>query len=382
MQTFDIGDLVRITKEFEPNLAKVKSQNLTTVTPGWYPYSSFASISVLDRMLKGENRKLSNLIGEHSLLDVGAGDGDLSFLFESLGAKVQAIDHPAINYNRMTGLHTLQRALNSTVDIQTLDIDSQFAMADRIYGLVLLFGVLYHLKNPFYVLEALARYSEHCLLSTRIARYSPGGRVRIESLPVAYLVDERETNNDPTNFWILTEAGLKLLIKRAGWEILEFMTTGNTTNSDPVSARGDERAFCLLRSRTTDYTLDLRLGDGWYELEQNTFRWTRASFSVDIGRPQRHDMPELSFFFYLPEMIIKALGHVGLTATVNGIPLEKHSYASEGHHVYTEKIPAAALQDEGLRIEFTVDQPFTSANDHRELGVLVSFSDRCPVAVS
>lgn len=169
---------------------------------------------------------MSRLIGDRFVLDMGAGDGDLSFLLESLGVKVHAIDHPAINYNRMSGIHTAKEALHSSVDIQTLDLDSQFALAERVYGLVLLFGVLYHLKNPFYVMEALARQSEYCLMSTRIARVSPDRSVRFESLPVAYLVGERETNNDPTNFWIFTEPGLRRLLERAGWEVLDFTTTG------------------------------------------------------------------------------------------------------------------------------------------------------------
>lgn len=84
----DIDDLVRTAKEFQRKLEKTKSENRETVAPGWYPYPSFASIPVLDQMLKGENRKLSRFIGSGPLLDMGAGDGDLSFLFESLGVPV------------------------------------------------------------------------------------------------------------------------------------------------------------------------------------------------------------------------------------------------------------------------------------------------------
>jgi len=313
---------------------------------------------------------------------MGAGDGDLAFLFESLGVPVHAIDHPAINYNRMTGIHTLKKALRSSVDIQTLDLDTQFALAERVYGLVLLFGVLYHLKNPFYVLEALARYSEYCLMSTRIARVSPDGQIRIESLPVAYLVGERETNNDPTNFWIFTQPGLIRLIDRCGWEILEFMTIGSKSDSDPVSAGRDERAFCLLRSRTTDFTRDLQLGDGWYDLEHDIWRWTQQSFSLVIDKPVRLGILELSFFFYLPEMIFQSVQRVALSAAVNGVALEKHVYTSPGEQFYSEKIPPLALQHDRLRIQFTVDEPFSFGEDDRELGVLVNFTGRCPILLS
>ena len=67
--------------------------------------------------------------------------------------------------------------------------------------------------------------------------------------PVAYLVDEFETNNDSTNYWIFTPAGLTRILKRAGWDILDRMSVGNTETSDPASPAGDERTFLLVRSR-------------------------------------------------------------------------------------------------------------------------------------
>jgi tRNA (mo5U34)-methyltransferase len=382
MPEFDIKDLVRTAKEFERKLSKVKSQHRDAVKPGWYPYPTFANVPQLEKLLTGENRALSRLIGDRFVLDMGTGDGDLSFLLESLGVKVHAIDHPAINYNRMTGLHAAKEALHSSVDIQTLDLDAQFALAERVYGLVLLFGVLSHLTNPFYVMEALARQSEYCLMSTRIARVSPDRSVRFELLPVAYLVDERETNNDPTNFWIFTEPGLRRLLERAGWEILDFMTTGCKSDSDPVSADRDERAFCLLRSRATDFTRDVKLCEGWYDSEDGNFRWTQKSFSVTLGPLATQSAAQLSLFFYLPEIMIQQLGKVGLRATVNGTALEKHEYSTPGDQVYTERVPPDALGGTELRIEFTVDQPFSFGNDDRELGVLVSFARGRPILLT
>ena len=378
----DVHELVPAAKEFGRKPEEIKLRHKDTVEPGWYPYPTFANIAVLDQLLKGENRKLARLVGDRPVLDMGAGDGDLAFLFESFGATVHAIDHPAINYNRMTGLHTLKKALGSSIDIQTLDLDTQFALAEQVYGVVFLFGVLYHLKNPFYVLEALARYSEYCLMSTRIARVSGDGQIRIESLPVAYLVAERETNNDPTNYWIFTEPGLRRLLDRAGWEVMEFMTTGCKSDSDPVSAGRDERAFCLLRSRTTDFTRDLQLGDGWYEMEHNIWRWTQKSFSLTIGKPVGSGTLEVTFFFFLPELIFEKVRHVTVSASVNGVALEKHVYRSPGQQTYSEKIPAPALRHDRLQIQFKVDEAFSFGEDPRELGVLVNFNVRCPIALS
>jgi tRNA (mo5U34)-methyltransferase len=144
---------------------------------------------------------------------MGAGDGDLSVFFESLGLTVDAIDHAAINYNGMQGLHALKDALVSSADIQTFDPDTQFVLRRPIYGLMFLFGVLYHLRNPLYVLDIYRGWIER-------------------------------------------------LIERAGWEIHDFMTTGDVTGSDPVHKEHDDRAFCLLRSRVTDFARPVELVDG------------------------------------------------------------------------------------------------------------------------
>ena len=71
----------------------------------------------------------------------------------------------------------------------------------------------------------------------------------LQPLPVAYLLDPTECNNDNTNYWIFSEAGLRRILSRTGWDILDFITLGNDRDSDPASPKGDERAFCLVRSR-------------------------------------------------------------------------------------------------------------------------------------
>ncbi|MFN9791985.1 MAG: hypothetical protein ACK57F_03725, partial [Pseudomonadota bacterium] len=136
-----------------------------------------------------------------------------------------------------------------------------FTLPGRHYRFAFFLGILYHLKNPFGALEALSEHAAHAVVSTRIARFNravdgaPGGdgvngeRVSLRTVPVGYLVDPQECNNDYTNYWIFSEAGLRRLFDRSGWDVLEFATFGNTRDSDPARTDGDERAFALLRSR-------------------------------------------------------------------------------------------------------------------------------------
>jgi hypothetical protein len=133
------------------------------------------------------------------------------------------------------------------VTVHDVDLDSQFALPSEHYDLVFLLGILYHLKNPFYVLEALSHRADRLLLSTRVARYA-GDSIGIRELCVAYLLDPHEANNDATNYWIFSEAGLSRLISRTGWVIEEYLTVGDTERSNPASNEHDERAYALLRS--------------------------------------------------------------------------------------------------------------------------------------
>ena len=88
--------------------------------------------------------------------------------------------------------------------------------------------------DAVYALEALRRCTRRCVVSTRIARYAGRPRTSLEKLPVAYLLEEREANNDPTNYWIFSETGLLRLFARTGWVVSDFLTVGDTSDSDPA----------------------------------------------------------------------------------------------------------------------------------------------------
>jgi tRNA (mo5U34)-methyltransferase len=215
----------------------------------WYPYDSLSNFVHLEKLLSGETAALFDDIKGWSIADIGAADGDVAFFLETLdAAHIDIIDNPPTNWNGLRGAALLRQSLSSRAEVHHVDLDSQFRLPRATYSLIFFLGILYHLKNPFYVLEMLSRSSRRLLLSTRIARFANDGRTDISQIPVAYLVDTFETNNDPTNFWIFSDAGLRRLIARCGWQIQAYMTVGNTINSDPATAQGDERAFCLLQS--------------------------------------------------------------------------------------------------------------------------------------
>jgi 2-polyprenyl-3-methyl-5-hydroxy-6-metoxy-1,4-benzoquinol methylase len=215
----------------------------------WYPYDILANFLHLGTLLHGENRDLGRLAGGQPVADIGGADGDLAFALEAeWGWSVDVIDYAAANQNRLMGARALREHLGSNVSVQDTDLDMQFELPRERYGLVFLLGILYHLQNPFYVLRRLAQHADHCLLSTKVARCAGAGLTRVADIPIAYLVSPTETNNDATNYWMFSPAGLERLVDRAGWAVLERMNVGDTEASNPSSPEHDERMFMLLRS--------------------------------------------------------------------------------------------------------------------------------------
>lgn len=212
----------------------------------WYPYDSFVNLFPLERLRRTAGLDWKEMAGNRPLLDLGAADGALAFFFESLGFTVHACDHSGTNMNRMQGVRLVARALSSRVEIEDIDLDGGWAPKQE-YGLALFLGTLYHLKNPFAVLERLCKHARYCFLSTRVAGWSPDHTVELGRVPAAYLLAPDECNQDTTNYWVFSPPGLMRLAERSGWRVLASLRTG-AQHSDPVTAAGDERQFLLLES--------------------------------------------------------------------------------------------------------------------------------------
>ncbi len=370
----DIQQIVERAREFHARLKSVKAR----VSPRpfeWYPYDSLANVLHLNKLLTGPNRDLLKLIGDGPVADIGCSDGDLAFFLESLGCKVQAIDHPVANHNGMQGLKALRTALNSSVDIHTVDLDSQFMLPNDHYRLVFLLGVLYHLKNPLYILEMLARQCDYCVLSTRIANTLPDQGLNLRDAPVAYLLDEDELNDDDTNYWIFSDAGLRRLLKRTRWEICEWHVAGATGESDPNSLDRDQRVWCLIRSRY--YSLsNVELLSGWHSAEAAGWRWTEQRFSARLnGGSARPARIELRFF--VPQALIERYGPVTLHATADGVPLPSQTYHESARFTYRATLDKAQVSGDTVQLDFWLDHALPpSEADERELGIVVAALDR------
>jgi 2-polyprenyl-3-methyl-5-hydroxy-6-metoxy-1,4-benzoquinol methylase len=362
----DVKEIERQAVLFETHLNQIK-ESLAPQNVVWYPYRTLAVFSILDKLLTGPRRHLLDLAAGDPILDLGCGDGGLSFFLESLGCDVRAIDGYHSNHNQMRGFTELRAALKSSVRLEIMDLDSQFQLSEEVYGLAIVLGVLYHLKNPFYILETLAARARYCLLSTRIAQQTPSG-TSMQKEPFAYLLDPSESNDDDTNYWIFSEVALRRLLHRSGWDLLDFKLIGVDRGSEPARLDRDQRAFCLLKSRICPQYW-VKLLEGWHPLEQTSFRWTERKFAVELKRPPLVSLSTFRFDFRLTFP-----GPVILNVGVNGMDLPKASYTAEGEHSYSAKLPREALKNTSIRIDFEVDKCVASGTlDERELALLVVF---------
>ena len=241
----DIKSIVKdILPEFQSKLSNIQDNNSQI---SWYPYGILDNFYHLDKLLSVPFRDISKLIDSKPVLDIGCADGSVGFLLESMGYGVDFCDYAPTNFNHLAGLKFLHSTLQSKSELIETDLDSQWSI-DKKYGLVIFLGLLYHLKNPFYVLEKLSNHTRYCLLSTRIFQQTKDSKHQLENVPVAYLLGPTEANHDATNYWIFSRLGLLRLIERTGWIVHCERSFGCTYDSNPSDSDKDERFFCLLES--------------------------------------------------------------------------------------------------------------------------------------
>ena len=312
----------------------------------WYSFDSFGNLTHLEAMLPRGIDTMAELAGGDPVADIGTGDGDVAFLLEALGCgRVVAMDWPGTNANRMLGVHLMKRELASGVEIREVELDERFRLDGERFGVVCALGLLYHLKNPFYFLERLARHARYCVLSTAILT------AKRKRDPVAYLSKDGEFGGDATNYWIFSESGILRLLDRCGWDVPHRYVTGDDR----------DRFFCLAESRAARTEQTIRLLDGWHERENDAWRWTRREFGAVIENALNAKYFVLRF---------RSVRPVAVKVSVNGEALPVREFDGPGDHVYRE--PAAGL---GKRNEVRVSLSAVVEVGGRELGVIVMERD-------
>ena len=354
--------MVGMDAAFHQTLARAKSR-IGAVDFPWYPYDTLANLRHLEQLLGEElGSFLRRMCPSRRILDVGCGDGDLAFYLESLGYDVVAIDHPTHNHNGMQGVRAMRTALGSRIELHEIDLDRQFRLPHDAYDAALFLGVLYHLRNPFFVLEELAKRTSHCLLSTRTARRLPDGSAMPDGVALAYLLQEWELNADDSNYFIFSEPGLRVMLDRTWWNVRQWWQAGNAPGSDPIARDG--RVFCRIESRYGKLA-DIELDEGFHHVEGSGWRWTEKSFALTAGAGAGRR--SLAMQFFLPAEHLAATGPLELAIRANGKPLSPAVLDAQGTHNLVRHFDAGET-----RFEFALNRAVAGdAADCRERGIIM-----------
>jgi hypothetical protein len=117
-----------------------------------------------------------------------------------------------------------------------------------------------------------------------------------------------------------------------------------------------------------------QLVDGFYNVENNAWRWTRHSFSVSLVPPAgaAQKGATLEFRFALPESIISRRQTVTLSAWAGGLPLPPATYNASGNYVYRAEVPATAFPAAGMvKVAFRTDKYLAAGEvEARELALV------------
>ncbi len=139
-------------------------------------------------------------------------------------------------------------------------------------------------------------------------------------------------------------------------------------NEEPAAA--GPRAMNV---RMNDATAGDQLLSGFYAVENNMWRWTAGKFSVLLRTPAAApNGATLSLSLSVPEVTIKKLKNIRLTASIAGTELKSEDYDTPGPYVFNADVPASLLHGESVEVDFAVNKTMRPDGDKRELGVIAN----------
>ncbi len=118
-----------------------------------------------------------------------------------------------------------------------------------------------------------------------------------------------------------------------------------------------------------------QLVTGFYQIEQNAWRWTAGKFVVVLRTPRGAAQKGalLKLEFALPTPVISRLKTVTLTANVDGTNLPPATYEKSGTYVFVRDVSPDLMRNDSVRVEFSLDKFLAAgAVEGRELGVIAA----------
>ena len=118
----------------------------------------------------------------------------------------------------------------------------------------------------------------------------------------------------------------------------------------------------------------VQLMKGFYDLEQNSWRWTAGKFAVAL-RPPRGALDRgavLQLKFAIADAVLGRVKSMTVKARSGKVELAPQTYTESGEQVYSREVPGSILGGEVVLFEFEVDKFLPpGAVEQRELALIV-----------
>lgn len=167
-----------------------------------------------------------------------------------------------------------------------------------------------------------------------------------------------------------------MTIHRAAIAAALLAALAGCKSKDRVTVQTEEEAPRLATMlATNDPRAQAQLLSGFHGLEGNAWRWTAGHFAVMLRPPlgAGQSGAVLKFKFAIPEVVLKKVTSMTLTATVGGAKLDPETYTKAGDYTYTRDVPATALPGDSAKVEFAFDKFLPAGSvETRELAVIAT----------
>lgn len=157
--------------------------------------------------------------------------------------------------------------------------------------------------------------------------------------------------------------------------LMSFLVVGSTGCKRKKRRAQDEPAGLATMLQAADPRSATQLVRGFHDVESGAWRWTQKSFAVTLHPPAGASVKgaTLVLKFVYPEVSLQKLGPITLTAKVGNEQLAPETVDSAGDKTYSRDVPASALKDDAVTVEFTLDKAIPpGTQDIRELGVIMN----------
>jgi hypothetical protein len=146
---------------------------------------------------------------------------------------------------------------------------------------------------------------------------------------------------------------------------------GCGNNSDPVNPAKDERMFVLMRSHVRHPDFYVQLGEGWYEIEEDRWRWTAKAFSLIVALPPERTLSDFALRITVPEILVARGGRVEVSCLVQDQPAGSVTCDAPETIEFRGTFPFSAPPGALLTLNFFVKSSFLPENDRRNLGIII-----------